>query len=99
MNDENLGKEVDLEQKYAVISIPADAIELFLKAKIVLDNGETTNVETRYTFKEIRDAIKEAEDGYIPRDAVFSLTRKGKELCRQLNLDEQGVTETEIEDW
>ena len=73
--------EIELEQKYAVISIPSNTVELTINAKIYL-NGELKTVNTTYDMADVQKAIKEAEDGYIPSDAKFVLTDKGKVIAK-----------------
>lgn len=80
--------EIELEQKYAVISIPSNTVELAINAKIYL-NGELKTVNTTYDMAEVQKAIKEAEDGYIPSDAKFVLTDKGKKIAQ---LIEKGMS-------
>ena len=73
--------EIELEQKYAVISVPSNTVELTINAMIYL-NCELKTVHTKYNMAEVQKAIKEAEDGYIPSDAKFALTDKGKAIAQ-----------------
>ena len=77
------GEQVELKQEYAVLSIPASTLELTVTAKIYV-NGELHSVSTKLDFEEVRDAIKEAKEGYIPSDATFSLTPLGEEIAAKL---------------
>lgn len=77
------GEQVELQQEYAVVSIPANTLELTITAKIYAD-GEVHTVSSTLDFEEVRDAIKEAEEGYIPSDATFSLTPLGEEIAAKL---------------
>ena len=82
-NKQAPGEEVELEQVFAVVYIPTSTCELTLNAKVFLDGGLHT-VQTVLDFDKVRDAIHEAELGYIPDDAVFTLTEKGKEYADML---------------
>lgn len=66
-------EEVFLDEEFIVLGIPASTVEVKITAKI-WDHGEITEVERVMPFAEVRAAIKEAQDGYIPSDAVFTLT-------------------------
>ena len=77
------GTEIELEQEYIVLAIPSSALEVNIEAKIYYD-GDVHKVKTTLGFDEVRAAIKEAQDGYIPSDAVFSLTPLGEETLRKL---------------
>lgn len=77
MNIEKEKKEaniVELDEKLIVIAIPSNAVELELTAK-VWHNNQIITVKNERSFEEIRELIKEAEEGYIPPDAVFKLNR------------------------
>ena len=69
-------REIELEQQYAVISIPVNTVELKICAKIYLD-GEIKEVHTDYDMAGVKNAVDEAEQGYIPSDATFCLTDNG----------------------
>ncbi len=77
------GEEVELDQEYIVLAIPAAALEVKIEARVYHD-GEVRTVSTTLGYKEVRDAIKEAQDGYIPGDALFSLTPLGEEYVKKL---------------
>lgn len=55
-----------------VLAIPATTLEVKISAKVWL-NGEAKTVERTMSFDEVRSAIQEAQDGYIPSDALFML--------------------------
>ena len=74
---------LELESNYAVIELPALAIEAEITAKIYLDD-EIKTVSRTMDLVELKKAFKEAEDGYIPSDATFTLTEKGRALAEQL---------------
>ena len=73
--------EIELEQNYAVVSIPSNTVELTINAMIYL-HGELKMVQTKYDMAEVQKAIKEAEEGYISSDAKFVLTDKGKKIAQ-----------------
>lgn len=77
------GNEVDLPQEFVVIAIPDDTLELEIAAKIYID-GELHEVTRHMDFPEVRSAIREARDGYIPSDALFTLTPTNAERITQL---------------
>ncbi len=76
-------KQVELNEEFIVIAIPSSACELDIKAKVYQD-GEVISVGRTIGFEEIREMIKEAQDGYIPSDAVFSLTDLGEDVLLEL---------------
>ena len=82
-----MSKEILLSEKYAIISIPETAVEVELNVK-VFTGGGVEKVSRTLSMEEIREAFneyEEAEDcGYIPPDATFRLTEKGKELAKEL---------------
>ena len=78
-----MSKEILLNEKYAIISIPETAVEVELNVK-VFTGGGIEKVSRILSMEEIREAFKEyekAEDcGYIPPDAQFRITEKGIDL-------------------
>lgn len=76
-------KTIDLDQEFIVLSIPSSTMELDIKAQIYIDR-ELVNVCRHMDFQEVRDAIKEAQDGYIPGDALFVLAPTGREKLEKL---------------
>ena len=71
--------EIELFEEYAVIALPEDAVEVEIKAKLYKD-GEIVEVGKTMNMQELRMAFQEAKDWYIPSDAVFSLTDKGRAM-------------------
>ncbi len=61
-----------LDDEFIVIAIPKKTLEVNIEAK-VWHNGEVITVARTMPFEEVREAFKEAEDGYMPSDAVFVL--------------------------
>lgn len=95
------GEEIELEQEYIVLSIPNESVEITITAKI-FHNGELHTVTSKMGLAEIRAAVQEAKDGYIPSDAMFYLTPLGEEVLRKLGDPSdamlQGRTSEEEED-
>lgn len=71
MDNDNI-KAMELDEDFIVIGIPANTVEIELSAK-VWHNGEVITVKRTLPFEEVKEAFKEAEEGYIPSDAVFVL--------------------------
>jgi hypothetical protein len=65
-------KEVELSEEFIVLAIPASTVEVTISAKVWHD-GAVVEVKRTMPFDEVRDAIKEAKEGYIPSDALFVL--------------------------
>lgn len=78
---------VELTNVYAIIEIPENCVELTLECKVYLD-GKLQTVHRTMGMNELREAVdeyKEAEDcGYIPLNAMFSLTEEGKRYVEEL---------------
>ena len=78
-----MSKEILLNEKYAIISIPETAVEVELNVK-VFTGGGVEKVSRILSMEEIREAFKEYEEaedcGYIPPDATFRLTDRGREM-------------------
>lgn len=72
-----MAEEVELKNDYVVFAIPQCSVEVTITAKVYLD-GEIQTVERTLGMQEIRAAVKEAEEIYIPPDAMFALTDVGK---------------------
>lgn len=77
------GKMVELDQEFIVLAIPDDTVELTITAKIYIDH-ELHEVESHMDFSDVRAAIREAQDGYIPADALFSLAPVGEDKMKKL---------------
>ena len=72
-----------LDEEFIVLAVPADTVDVDIKAKIY-HNGELCKVKKHMDFNEVRSAFAEAESGYIPSDALFSLTPVGEEKMLEL---------------
>ena len=77
MAEPKKGEEITLESEYAVVPFPVNAVEVTISAKVYL-NGEIHTVEQVMSMQDVRAAVQEAEDNYIPPDAVFTLTPEGE---------------------
>lgn len=80
---------VDIANVYAVIEVPENCVEVTIQCKVYMD-GELMTVWRTMGMKEIQHAIKEAEDCYIPEDAIFQLTEEGKRYVEELERKEHG---------
>lgn len=81
-----VGEVVKMPSEYAVISLPRDAVWVDMTIK-VMQNGEITKVGCILDTNAIREAFHEADRNYLPDDAVFTLTEKGRELAEKLKND------------
>ena len=72
-----------LSEDYIVLTIPKATVELEINAKVYYD-GDIMDVTRYMDMEEIKKAIKEAEDGYIPPDTEFYLTDKGRAAAEEL---------------
>ena len=76
-------KAITLASEYIVLAIPDASVEVTISAKVFMD-GELKEVRKTMDFAEVRAAVKEADTGYIPGDALFSLTPLGEEYAKKL---------------
>lgn len=83
MKPENGPERVELASEYAVIELPRDAVWVNMTIK-VMQNGEITEVSGQMGVDDIRKAFREAEDNYLPDDAVFTLTEKGRAMAEAM---------------
>lgn len=74
---------LELEEDFIVIAVPSHTVEVTITAK-VFEDGELHTVQKTMDFDEVRRAFKEAHDGYIPSDAVFTLTDIAKDKLAKL---------------
>lgn len=81
MNEEE--KTLLLDEHWAVIGIPEDAVSLDMQIGLVRD-GRLIYVEGKLDTKGVRMAFKRADDGYIDEDDKFYLTETGKALGEKL---------------
>lgn len=76
-------KYVECKEEFIVLAIPADTLMVDITAKIDID-GEIVQVTKHMSPSEVRDAIYEAKQGYMPSDTVFALTPLGEEYLEDL---------------
>lgn len=85
---------IELDNQYAIVEIPENCVELTLQCTVFLD-GKLQTVMRTMSMKDIKEAFGEyqvaEECGYIPPNAVFTLTEKGKDYANWL--DEQEAEE------
>ena len=88
MDKKNNDEEIwELDNQWAIVEIPENCVELTLQCKVVI-NGDLQHVMRTMDMKAIREAFEEykfaEECGYIPPNAVFSLTEEGKKYAEEL---------------
>lgn len=74
---------MEFEEIPAVFYIPENTISVTIEAKILDENNKLITVTTDYNPAALREAIKDGEQ-FIPDDAVFQLTDKGKRLLNDM---------------
>ena len=87
MAEPKKGEEITLESQYAVVQFPVNAVEVTISAKVYM-NGEIRTVEQVLSMQDVKAAVQEAEDNYIPPDAVFTLTPEGERYAKTLLEDD-----------
>lgn len=83
MAEPKKGEEITLESEYAVVQFPVNAVEVTISAKVYL-NGKIHTVKQVMSMQDVKAAVQEAEDNYIPPDAVFTLTPEGERYAQTL---------------
>lgn len=87
MQNEQDEEIVELDNQYAIVELPENCVELTLQCKVYL-NGELQTVMRTMSMKDIREAFDEYKDaeemGYIPPNAIFTLTEEGKRYAEEL---------------
>lgn len=74
---------VELTSVRAMIYVPENAVEGELTFTVYQD-GELIKVTQMMDMKELREAIRKAEEGYIDEDDVFTLTDKGRRYLEEM---------------
>ena len=74
---------IELDSGFIVLTVPSDTVEVEITATVYM-NGKLQKVKRTMEFPEVREAMQEAEDGYIPSDAVFSLTPLPEEKITEI---------------
>lgn len=85
---------IELENEFIVLAVPKSTVEVTISAKVYHD-GKLQDVHRTMGFDEVREAFKEAEQGYIPSDAVFTLTPLGKKYAEELIQKQRSLFEEE----
>jgi len=75
LNGEN--ELVELTSARAMIYVPENAVEAELTFKVYQD-GKLFDVSQKMDMKEIAEAVRKAEEGYIDEDDRFVLTDAGR---------------------
>lgn len=83
-------EEIKLTNERAILDIPENCVELTLVCKVYLD-GKLQSVQRTLVMKEIQEAVRKADEGYIDEDDRFCLTEKGLDFANWL--DEQEAEE------
>ena len=86
MNEENEimeQDEIDLPQSFIVLMIPDDTVEVDITAKIYQEH-RLREVTRHMDFDEVRAAIRDAEQNYIPSDTLFTIAPTPEERVREL---------------
>lgn len=81
------GKEIELAEKPLVLYVPEDSVEATVTVVVYID-GELQTVEKKLSMSDIREGFRDCEENYIPEDAMFTLTEKGRAYLDSL---ESGV--------
>lgn len=74
---------MELNEDFIVLAVPEDTVQVEIAATIYID-GKLKRVARVMGFPEVRAAFKEANDGYMPSDAIFSLRPMGEEKVTAL---------------
>ena len=80
-------KKISLNEEPIVLFIPEATLEVKIEAKVWMD-GECVTVSKTMPFAEVRAAVEDARTSYIPEDAIFTLTEKGKEELERLRREQ-----------
>ena len=91
---DELEEGLDLDSEFIVLAVPASSVEVTISAKIWKD-GEIIEVRKVMPFEEVRAAIKEAQEGYIPSDALFMLAQTPAEKLEKLLREYAGKMDVE----
>lgn len=75
---------LELEQNYAVIDLPKNAVEVELNVK-VYHEGKIRKVGRTLNMEDIREAFYKAEEGYIDPDTLFYATNMPNEECGHID--------------
>lgn len=87
MDEKNKENGIELKEGYMVLAVPTTAMEITITAK-VWANGEVVEVQKTMPFEEIREAFKEADECYIPSNAIFTLSDIGRERLERMKAEQ-----------
>ena len=85
---------IELENDFIVLAIPKDTVEVTISAK-VYRNGKLQDVRRTMPPQEVQEAFQEAKQGYIPSDAIFTLTPLGEKYAEELIRNQRDLFEEE----
>ncbi len=85
---------IELENDFIVLAIPKDTVEVTISAK-VYHNGKLQDVRRTMPPQEVREAFQEAKQGYIPSDAIITLTPLGEKYAEELIRNQRELFEEE----
>ena len=83
MQNEHTETVVEFTSEYAVFEIPEHTVALNMNLK-VFDGEKIVECTKSYSMDEVRNAVDDAKEHYLPEDAVFELTEKGRALLEEL---------------
>ena len=87
MQNEQDEEIVELDNQYAIVELPENCVEVTFQCKVYLD-GILQTVMRTMSMKDIQEAFDEykaaEEMGYIPPNAIFTLTEEGKRYAEEL---------------
>lgn len=83
VKNQRSGDVLELDEAFIVLGIPDDTLEIDITAKVYIDH-EMMEVTKHMDFSEVRAAIREASEGYIPSDQLFMLAPTRQEKIQQL---------------
>lgn len=71
-------ESIEIQSARAMIEVPENCVELTMSCTVYLD-GKLQVVQRTLVMKEIQEAVRKAEEGYIDEDDRFYLTEKGED--------------------
>lgn len=82
--EEDDDPEPTSEEPFFVVSLPERSLEVTISCKLI-QSGQLVTVDRVFGAGDLRVAFKLAERGYIPPDAVFSITDEGRRYLDEMN--------------
>ena len=86
METGNTQSTVEFTTEYAVFEIPIHTLSIDMNLK-VFDGEKIIECTRSYSMDDVRAAVSDAEENYIPEDATWTLTEKGREYLEELKRD------------